>query len=194
MTEWTAPPAVDQPPRVLLVDDHIGLLAQLTELLTESGIDLVGTATDGHQVLSAITAAIAGHGWVDVVVMDARMPTVNGLAATRQVKAVFPAIEVVLHTAFADQLGTEPQDVGVFAQIAKGSHPNHLLNAIHQACASARRHRRDGRANAVAEVRRVMAAYPPGEAGADPGGPRPRVGSHHGPHPQTPASRMGAAT
>src|SRR5690349_4470234 len=71
------------PTRVLLVDDQALLLAGF-RVLIESADDLevVGEATTGQQALDRVRA-----GGVDVVLMDIRMPEMDGLAATRAISA-----------------------------------------------------------------------------------------------------------
>ena len=131
-------PIGSSPPRVVVVDDDEPMLTQLCELLLDFDIDVVGTATDGAYAVAAVRAARECHGGVDVVVMDMRIPRMNGLDATRAVKATFPEVAVVLHSAYAAQLATSPRDAGVFAEVAKGSHPSLLVDTVLRACRAAR--------------------------------------------------------
>lgn len=113
-------------PRVLLVDDNRELLDRLAELLPDYGIQVVGAVSRGELVLDAIGKA----GSVDVVVMDVRMPGMDGLEATRLVNHAHPGIPVILHTAFGGCLHGQVAAVGAFAEIAKGSSPTDLIHAI----------------------------------------------------------------
>ena len=132
----TAPPETS--PRVLLVDDHVPLIDQLCELLPEYGIEVVGIATDGADAVAAVRAAMLRHGWVDVVVLDERMPRMNGLTAARHLRDSFPDVAVICHTAYAGLLGDRLHTAGVVAEVEKGSHPSVLVKAIYGACQTAR--------------------------------------------------------
>ena len=82
--------------RVLLVDDEAMIRTGLRMVLeAESDIEVVGEAADGAQ---AVTAAAALR--PDVVLMDVRMPRLDGLAATQQILAANPAVKVVVLTTF----------------------------------------------------------------------------------------------
>jgi DNA-binding NarL/FixJ family response regulator len=95
--------------RVLIVDDHPLFAEGLKNLLTERGIDVVGIAHDGHE---AIARARALH--PDLVLMDVTMPRLDGVEATRALKAVFPEVTVLMLTQAAD-------DHHLFAAIAAGA-------------------------------------------------------------------------
>jgi DNA-binding NarL/FixJ family response regulator len=84
--------------RVLLADDQRLVresLAMLMGLL--GGIELVGTASDGEEAI----ALVAEHE-PEVVLMDLRMPRVDGIEATRRLKATHPDVKVIALTTFAD--------------------------------------------------------------------------------------------
>lgn len=87
--------------RVVLADDHPVYLDGLGALLAAGGADLdvevVGTATDGEQ---AVASTLALH--PDVVVMDVRMPVLDGISATRRIVDAAPGIGVVVLTMSED--------------------------------------------------------------------------------------------
>jgi len=95
--------------RVLIVDDHPLFAEGLRNLLTERGIDVVGLAQDGHEALTRARALRP-----DVVLMDVQMPRLDGVEATRALKAVFPELTVLMLTQAAD-------DDHLFAAIAAGA-------------------------------------------------------------------------
>jgi len=116
--------------RVVLIDDDANLLRALTDLLTEHGITVAATATDGCQALPALFAAADRHGGIDALVIDERMPHTSGLEATRLVRRLFPTLPVILHTAYAGLLGGAPHKAGVTLQVSKADHPLTLVSAI----------------------------------------------------------------
>ncbi|MFG2003190.1 response regulator [Spirillospora sp. NPDC048911] len=96
--------------RVLVVDDQTvvreGLLL-LLDLLPE--IEVVGSAADGEQAVARV-AELAP----EVVLMDLRMPRVDGVEATRRIKAAHPEVEIVVLTTYAD-------DESIFAALRAGA-------------------------------------------------------------------------
>ena len=83
--------------RVLLADDHPLFVDGLRNLLAARGIEVVGTARDG---LEAVDRARAYR--PEMVLMDIKMPRLDGLAAMRLIKAEFPEIKVVMLTMSAE--------------------------------------------------------------------------------------------
>ena len=84
--------------RVLAVDDQRVVregLAMLLGLLPD--VEVVGTAADGEEAL-----ALAGELRPDVILMDLRMPRLDGVEATRRLRASHPEIKVVVLTTYAD--------------------------------------------------------------------------------------------
>lgn len=83
--------------RVLLADDHPLFVDGLKNLLTGRGMEVVGTAQDGWD---ALEKARALH--PNLVLMDIQMPHLDGLAATRLIKAEMPEVKIVMLTMQAD--------------------------------------------------------------------------------------------
>ncbi|HSK51894.1 MAG TPA: response regulator transcription factor [Clostridia bacterium] len=85
--------------RVLLVDDHAMVRRGLRDFLEVfEDIEVVGEAADGPAGVEA-AARLRPH----VVVMDLNLPKLDGIAATREVRAMTPGVEVVALTAFAEE-------------------------------------------------------------------------------------------
>lgn len=84
--------------RVALVDDYVLVRKGMGILLDgASDIEVVGEAADGDEVADMVEKARP-----DVVLMDLRMPRVDGIEATREVRRRFPDVRVVVLTAYAD--------------------------------------------------------------------------------------------
>lgn len=84
--------------RVIVADDQAAVREPLAAVLgLAEDIDVVASAADGTEVLAAVAA-----GPVDVVLMDLRMPVMDGTEATRRLTEEHPEVAVVILTTFAD--------------------------------------------------------------------------------------------
>ncbi|MER7443737.1 response regulator transcription factor [Micromonospora avicenniae] len=118
--------------RVLLVDDQRLVRAGL-RMLCDSAPDLtvVGEAENGQQAIR-----LAEQVTPDVVLMDLRMPLVDGTAATARILASRPALRVVVLTTFDDDDHLFPAlAAGACGFLVKDASPDELLAAIRQAAA-----------------------------------------------------------
>jgi len=98
------------PVRVLLVDDQSLFREALATLLdVRDEVEVVGEAADGDEALRQ--AAALGP---DVVLMDLRMPVLDGIAATRRMRVALPQVRVIALTTFDD-------DEDVFAALRAGA-------------------------------------------------------------------------
>ncbi len=110
--------AVETKIRVLLVDDHAVVREGTAELLNrQPDMEVVGEAGDG-----ATAVEMAARLKPDVVLMDVRMPVLDGIAATRQIKEARPTVAVLALTA-------HDEDQYVFALLEAGA-AGYLLKTV----------------------------------------------------------------
>jgi DNA-binding NarL/FixJ family response regulator len=90
--------------RVLIVDDQRLLCEGFRKLIElEPDLEVVGMAGDGEEALAMVEHLSATQTAPDVVLMDVRMPRLDGIAATRAFKEHWPEIRVVILTTFDDR-------------------------------------------------------------------------------------------
>ena len=113
--------------RVLLVDDNPNVIATTRLiLLTSKDIEVVGDAGDGEKSLEAVQRLRP-----DVVVMDGRMPRMDGAEATRRILRKFPETRVVaLSIGDDNELIRRMERAGARQTVLKGAGPEELSRAI----------------------------------------------------------------
>jgi DNA-binding NarL/FixJ family response regulator len=117
----------EQRPRILLADDHPMMLAGLREIL-EPIFDVVGTATDGCALLE-----LAEVRRPDLVIADISMPGINGIEATRRLRALLPETRILILS-----LHTDPEwakaafDAGACGYLTKDSAPKEIEIAVRE--------------------------------------------------------------
>ncbi|MYS21513.1 two component transcriptional regulator, LuxR family [Streptomyces sp. DvalAA-14] len=115
--------------RVLLADDQVLVRAGFRALLdAQRDIDVVGEAADGEQALRQVRELAP-----DAVLMDIRMPLLDGLAATRRITGdpALAAVKVVILTTFElDEYVFEAIRAGASGFLVKDTEPAELLRAL----------------------------------------------------------------
>ncbi|MFN2543994.1 MAG: response regulator transcription factor [Actinomycetota bacterium] len=129
-------------PRVVIVDDDVSVRRVLAPALQRLGVDVVGEAGDGHEAIEVVCEVQP-----DVVLMDVRMPSMGGIEATREIKRLLPATEIVFVTVYDEPHPTRSaQEVGAYAYLLKDSSPELMRDVIVRAAArKAEREVRDQR-------------------------------------------------
>jgi DNA-binding NarL/FixJ family response regulator len=115
---------------VLVVDDHPMLRAGLAQLLEQADdITLIGLAADGAE---GVALALGAH--PDVVLMDLEMPGLDGIEATRRIRACCEHTQVVILTSFSDRARIlDALDAGAAGYLLKDAEPDQLLRGIRAA-------------------------------------------------------------
>lgn len=121
--------------RVFLADDHRVVRRGLGAYLELVGdMVVVGEAADGRQALDRIAELESGEDVPDVVLMDLKMPVVDGIAATRQIKSRWPEIEVVAMTSFVEErMVREALEAGAAGYLLKDAEAEEVAAAIRAA-------------------------------------------------------------
>jgi DNA-binding NarL/FixJ family response regulator len=111
--------------RVLIADDRLRSRSGLRAVLAlRPEIEIVGEAADGQEAVRLVAECRP-----DVVLMDARMPVMDGVDATRLIKERWPQIRVILLTMYPTYR-EDALDAGADAFLVKGCPPEQLLAAI----------------------------------------------------------------
>ena len=100
--------------RILVAEDEALIRLDLAEMLTEAGYDVVGQASNGEQAVDMARALTP-----DLVIMDVKMPVMDGITAAEEIGAA-KICPVVMLTAFSQtELVERARDAGVMAYIVK---------------------------------------------------------------------------
>jgi len=114
--------------KVLLVDDHTVVLEGLRRILgLDPDIEVVSVARNGSEAISMATSLLP-----DVIVMDLKMPVMDGVSATRELKARFSNVRILMLTMCGDDLVEKAMEAGASGYLQKDSAPKEIANAVHQ--------------------------------------------------------------
>jgi len=116
--------------RVLLVDDHAVVRAGLRLFLVDQAdLEVVGEADDGASAVARAQELVP-----DVVLMDLRMPRLDGIEATRQIRAALPQTAVVVLTTYTDTANIgKAIAAGAIGYVPKDVPPPELAATIREA-------------------------------------------------------------
>jgi DNA-binding NarL/FixJ family response regulator len=121
---------MSEPIRLVIVDDQQLFREAIKTLLSvQPDFDVVGEATNGLEALSLVEDLTP-----DIVLMDLRMPVLDGVRATREIKEKFPETRVVILTTFDDDADLfEGLKAGAAGYVLKEISSEQLFEAIHAA-------------------------------------------------------------
>lgn len=115
--------------RVLIVDDHPVVREGIRRLLElDEQISVVGEAGSGEEALARMDECPA-----DVTLMDIRMPGIDGIEATRQLRVRYPNLKVIVLSSFGDEYLAEAIEAGANGYILKTATQPELVRAVVQA-------------------------------------------------------------
>jgi CheY-like chemotaxis protein len=116
------------PIRVFVVEDEADLLGYYVDALTVAGYQVVGTAANGAEALERLAADLHPP---DVIIMDHRMPVMNGLDATRVILGQDPTAKIIFASA-DEKVEQEARQLGVLAFQKKPFSLEWLIRSIRE--------------------------------------------------------------
>ena len=113
--------------QLLIVEDHFFVREGIKAVLQrDSALEVAGEAQNAQEAISRCLELRP-----DLILMDVSLPTMDGIEATREIKALFPRTSVLILTAHSDpQLLMEAVKAGAAGYVLKGDSQNHMLAAI----------------------------------------------------------------
>jgi DNA-binding NtrC family response regulator len=122
--------------KVLFVDDEVPFVEALTRRLTKRELDIL-PAYSGDEALDRL----AGHSDIEVVILDVKMPGMDGIETLQVIKNKFPLVEVIMLTGHATvESAIEGMKLGAFDYLMKPCEIEILVAKVSEAAARKRRH------------------------------------------------------
>jgi DNA-binding NtrC family response regulator len=122
--------------KILLVDDEVPFVETMTKRLTRREIEVI-PAYSGDEALKKLKE----HADVEVVILDVKMPGMDGIETLREIKRQFPLVEVIMLTGHATvESAIEGLKMGAFDYLMKPSEIETLVSKVTEAAAKKRQH------------------------------------------------------
>ncbi len=116
--------------RVLIVDDHQVVREGLRRMLEmERAIKIVGEAADGEEAVNKAVGLVP-----DVVLMDLKMPKMDGISATRAIKRAAPCVNILVLTLYSEDYVNEAIEAGASGYLLKDCDAEQITRAVYQVC------------------------------------------------------------
>lgn len=139
-------------PIVLLVDDEVPFVETMTKRLTKRNLK-VSTAFGGEEALEALK----GDSNIDVVILDVKMPGMDGIETLKEIRKQFPLVEVIMLTGHATvETSIEGMRLGAFDYLMKPCDMDVLMEKVNAATKKKKDHEekiREARVNAILKSR-----------------------------------------
>ena len=114
--------------QVMLVDDEVEFLNTLTKRLRKRGVDIKGVES-GEKALEALK-----EGLYDVIILDVRMPGMDGIEVLKKIKDGYPLTEVIMLTGHANvEVAVQGMELGAFDYLMKPMDIDELLYKVEDA-------------------------------------------------------------
>lgn len=118
--------------QIILVDDEILFRKGISFLLgRESNIEIIFEASNGDELISFLQNNKNSH--PDIIIMDLKMPIINGVEATKIIRKEFPEIKIIALTSYdSKSFVANVIDVGAVSYLIKNATPQELLTTINE--------------------------------------------------------------
>jgi DNA-binding NtrC family response regulator len=121
---------------VLLVDDEVPFVKTMTKRLTKRALH-IASAFSGQEALDKLEEDRS----IEVVILDVKMPGMDGTETLREIKRKFPLVEVIMLTGHATvESGIEGMKLGAFDYLMKPCDIDQLISKVKEAAAKKRQH------------------------------------------------------
>ncbi|MFC1856786.1 response regulator [Thermodesulfobacteriota bacterium] len=123
-------------PFIMLVDDEVSFVETMTKRLGKRNIEII-SAFSGKEALEKLKS----NQMLDVIVLDVKMPGMDGLETLKEIKITYPLIEVIMLTGHATvESGIEGMKLGAFDYLMKPSDIEDLVSKVNEAVQKKREH------------------------------------------------------
>ena len=136
--------------RIVIADDHAVVRTGLAAILgAEKDLEVVGQAQNGKEAVKSVLSSRP-----DIIIMDLRMPELDGVAATEEIHRLAPETKVLILTSFGESDGVaHALEAGAYGAITKTAEDAELVSVIRQIA--------EGKQYISPEIRKLLHDNPP---------------------------------